>query len=143
MDSSWSCVAKLSRYVSVFKYYSFFNQSHDFLHIISSIAFFVCVVFFLNILLRVLFWYILCFLPTYYILRKSFLQTFASIYSLDICCYSSMLFTSIRKYLKGIKFRGYLISRLGKKLHFAGIQFVIWWLQNISRVYNFAISVTK
>ena len=44
--------------------------------------------------------------------------------------------------LKGIKFCGYLISRLEKRLHFEGVlYFVIWWLQNISRVFNFVISV--
>ena len=42
---------------------------------------------------------------------------------------------------KGIKILWVLNFTIGKtKLHFAGI-FAIWWLQNISRVFNFAISV--
>ena len=44
-------------------------------------------------------------------------------------------------YLKGIEFRGYLISRLEKDYILQLFNFGIWWLQNISQVFNFAISV--
>ena len=45
------------------------------------------------------------------------------------------------KYLKVIKFPGYLISRLEKNYIFRVFNFAICWLRNISRVLNFAISV--
>ena len=41
----------------------------------------------------------------------------------------------------GIKFHGYLISRLEKNYISRVFNFAIWWLQKISQVFNFAISV--
>ena len=41
--------------------------------------------------------------------------------------------------LKGIKFCGYLISRLENNYILRVFNFAIWWLQNISRVFNFPI----
>ena len=48
---------------------------------------------------------------------------------------------TLHKYLKGIKFRGYLVSRLEENCVLLVFNFAIWWLQNISRVFNFTISV--
>ena len=44
-------------------------------------------------------------------------------------------------YFKGIKVCGYLILRLEKKSILRVFIFAIWWLQKISWVFNFAISV--
>ena len=45
------------------------------------------------------------------------------------------------KYLKGIKFHGYLILRLEKNYILRVFDVAIWQLQKISMVFNFAISV--
>ena len=47
------------------------------------------------------------------------------------------------KCLKGIKFRGYLVSQMEKNYNLWVFDFAIWRLQNIPRVFNFAISVAK
>ena len=44
-------------------------------------------------------------------------------------------------YLKGIKFCGYLISRLEKNYNLRVFKFAIRWLQSISRVFNSAFLV--
>ena len=47
------------------------------------------------------------------------------------------------KCLKGIKFSGYLVSQMEKNYNLWVFDFAIWRLQNIPRVFNFAISVAK
>ena len=49
--------------------------------------------------------------------------------------------TYLNVYFKGIKFRGYLISQLEKTYILRVLNFAIWWFQNISRAFNFAMSV--
>ena len=51
-----------------------------------------------------------------------------------------VVFSDILK-LQGIEFCRYLISRLEKYYILRVFTFPIWWLQNISRVFNFAVSV--
>ena len=60
------------------------------------------------------------------------------------CCiffFGSGLTMHVEEYLKGIKFCGYLISRLEKKNILQVFNFAIWWLPNISWVFNFTILV--
>ena len=59
---------------------------------------------------------------------------------LEYHCFFISNQTCLNIYFKGIKILWVLNFTIGKKLHFAGI-FAIWWVQNISRVFNFAISV--
>ena len=54
-------------------------------------------------------------------------------------CPSATIYTIL--YLKGIKFRRYLISQLEKKIFLRVLNFAIWWLQNISQVFNITILV--
>ena len=75
---------------------------------------------------------------------SKFIKDYRNILKL-ICrplAFTSYKALEVWNYLKGIKFRGYLISRLEKNYILRVFNFVIWWLQNILRVFNFAIKGT-
>ena len=62
---------------------------------------------------------------------------------LTLICYQFLFQMTSHMYLKGTKFRGYLIWRLEKSYILQVFNFAIWKFQNILRVFNFAISVKE